>query len=167
MKRLLSIFLGATLIMTTLTTPIYANDFTGSEIIKEEMIVVDTNETEVNNLTSSLRGTKLPSTSSTWDIYLQKYVANLNFDTALYTNYNFQSHGGEIKVTANLSSTNPKKIKMELYEAGKSTCLTTLELNASGTTNGRFYNLDTTKNYYFKFVSPDAYKVTGEVTLYK
>ena len=54
-----------------------------------------------------------------------------------------------------------------LYEAGGKTALTTMELNPNGTTTGRFYNLDFKKNYYFKFVSPNDYSVTGEGRLYK
>lgn len=56
---------------------------------------------------------------------------------------------------------------MELYQAGKTDCLATLEFKPSGTTTGRFYNLDLKTNYYFKFVTPDNYNVTGEGRLYK
>lgn len=118
-------------------------------------------------MTDKTRATKKPSTDKTWDIYLQKYVFNLNFSTSLFTNYNFTNHGGEIKVSVTCSSSNPDKIKMELYKVGGTSCLATLDLKPNDTTTGRFYNLDLKTNYYFKFVSPNEYSVTGDGNLYK
>lgn len=138
------------------------------EVIVIEDSILSANEIEgTDYLTDKTRGTKQPSTSSTWDIYLHDYVFNLDFSTVLYSNYNFSNHGGEIKVTVTCNSKNPDKIQMELYRAGETTARATLELEPDGTTTGRFYNLDLTTNYYFKFVSPNGYSVSGEGRLYK
>lgn len=90
----------------------------------------------------------------------------MDFSTALYTNYNFTNHGGEINFVVTCTSSNPKNIKMELYRAGKTTCLASVELIPNGTTYGKFYNLSLKTDYYFKFVSEDGYNVRGEGRLY-
>lgn len=166
--------LGSVLLLCSfIVSPVYATENFSTSLPKAEIISTDKeaetleNEGIVNCLTDKTRGTKRPSTDSIWDIYLQDYVFNLDFDTAVYSNYNFSNHGGEIKVSVTCESSNPNKIKMELYAAGTNDCRATLELNSSGTTTGRFYNLDLKTNYYFKFVTPDEYSVQGEGRLYK
>lgn len=171
MKKLMAVLCSMTILSCIVVSPVHAaenSDVERAEIISvdESKVVVDESES-ADCLTDKTRGKKKPDTCSTWDIYLQDYVFNLDFSTALYSNYNYSNHGGEIKVTITCNSSNPDKIKMELYEAGGTKILTTLELNPNGTTTGRFYNLDMKKNYYFKFVSPNEYSVTGEGRLYK
>lgn len=171
MKKLMAVLCSMAILSCIVVRPVHAaenSDVEKAEIISvdESKVVVDESE-NVDYLTDKTRGKKKPDTSSTWDIYLQDYVFNLDFSTAVYSNYNYSNHGGEIKVTVTCTSSNPDKIKMELYEAGGKTALTTMELNPNGTTTGRFYNLDLKKNYYFKFVSPNNYSVTGEGRLYK
>lgn len=171
MKKLTAILCSIAILSCIVVAPVFAvadSNVENSEIISvDEYKAVVGESGDVDYLTDKIRGKKKPATSSTWDIYLQDYVFNLDFSTALYSNYNYSNHGGEIKVTVTCSSSNPDKIKMELYEAGETKVLTTMELNPNGTTTGRFYNLDMKKNYYFKFVSPNEYSVTGEGRLYK
>ena len=173
MKRWLASLGSVLLLCSFIVNPVYAAEALSAPQPKAEIIATDKaaatvqNEESVDYLTDKTRGTKKPSTSSTWDIYLQDYVFNLDFDTNVYSNYNFTNHGGEIKVSVTCESSNPNKIKMELYAAGTDDCRATLELNPSGTTTGRFYNLDLKTNYYFKFVTPDGYSVRGEGRLYK
>lgn len=153
--------------------PAYALESSENARPKAEIIAINhydatiSEDAFVDDLSDKTRGVKKPPTGSVWDIYLQDYVFNLNFEQALYTNYNFSNHGGEIQVSVTCHSSNPGKIKMELYEAGEDTCLATFELNPDGTTLGKFYNLNLKTNYYFKFVSPDGYSVTGKGRLYK
>ena len=171
MKKLMAVLCSMAILSSIVVSPVHAAENRDSE--KAEIISVDESKEvvgeneSVDYLTDKTRGKKKPSTSSTWDIYLQDYVFNLDFTTALYSNYNFSNHGGEIKVTVTCNSSNPDKIKMELYEAGGTKVLATLDLNPNGTTTGRFYNLDLKTNYYYKFVSPNDYSVTGKGRLYK
>lgn len=173
MKKWLASLGSALLLCSFIVSPVYAMGNSSTSQPKAEIIATDktaaplANEEFVDYLTDKTRGTKRPSTDSTWDIYLQDYVFNLDFDTAVYSNYNFTNHGGEIKVSVTCESSNPNKIEMGLYAAGTNECRATLELNPSGTTTGRFYNLDLKTNYYFKFVTPDGYSVQGEGRLYK
>ena len=170
MKRIISLLCVITLLCGTFAVPTYAMETVTSapaaEVITAEDFFANTENSTINYLTDKTRGTKKPSTSDTWDIYLQDYVFNMDFSTSLYTNYNFTNHGGEIKVMVTCTSSNPENIKMELYRAGETTCRATLELDPDGTTYGRFYNLSLKTNYYFKFVSEDGYSVRGEGRLY-
>lgn len=171
MKKIISLFCLFAVICSIFVSPAYAMENTDSlptaEVISAADIPIVNDNDTIHYLTDRTWGTKKPSTSSTWDIYLQDYVFNMDFSTCLYTNYNFTNHGGEIKVSVTCTSSNPNKIKMELYRAGETTCCATLELNPNGTTYGRFYNLTLKTNYYFKFVSDDGYSVRGEGRLYK
>lgn len=170
MKKIISMLCVVAVLCGTFVFATYAmgndNSAPAADVISAEYFVADTEGATINYLTDKTRGTAKPSTSDTWDIYLQDYVFNMDFSTALYTNYNFTNHGGKIKVMVTCTSSNPKKIKMELYRAGETTCRTTFELNPNGTTYGTFYNLSLKTDYYFKFVSEDGYSVRGEGRLY-
>ncbi|MCC8153566.1 MAG: hypothetical protein LIP01_04755 [Tannerellaceae bacterium] len=170
MKKIISLLCVLAVLCGTFASPAYAmendNSAPAAEVLSADEFAAGMESATINYLTDKTRGTKKPSTSDKWDIYLQDYVFNMDFSTALYTNYNFTNHGGEIKVVVTCTSSNPKNIKMELYRAGETTCRTTMELNPNGTTYGRFYNLDLKTNYYFKFVSEDGYSVRGEGRLY-
>lgn len=112
-----------------------------------------------------IQGTTAPTTS--WDLSANDYVIQFVFDSAIYSNVNFSNHGGEFYLDITTSSSKDQPLTVELIEKGKTTPATSALIDTDGSWSVRFYNLDTSKQYYLKFIKiHDGIDVTGRGTVY-
>ncbi len=109
-------------------------------------------------------GTESPSTSC--DLSANNYNIQFVYDSAFYSGVNFSNHGSDIYLDITYSSTDStddQPFIVELIEKGGSTPATSALIDSNGTWSVRFYNLDTSKEYYLKFIknldtSEESYK---------
>lgn len=78
MKKIIFLLCVITVLCGTFASSACAMDIPTVEIISAEDFVADIKRaTGVDYLTDKTRGTKKPSISDTWDIYLQDYAFNM------------------------------------------------------------------------------------------
>lgn len=112
-----------------------------------------------------IMGTEVPTTS--WDLGANDYTIQFVFDSAIYSNVNFSNHGGEFYLDITTTSTVDQALTVELIEKGKTTPATSALIDTNGSWNVRFYNLNTSKEYYLKFIKiHDGVDVTGLGTVH-
>lgn len=140
----------------SLTTPAFAAQrgakdyaFAPSGVAREKVAELsDSNMTDIQP-----RGTSAPSTN--WDLSSHNYTIQFTTSVAIFSNVNFSKHNGEFYIDIDCTSDEDQTMYVQLYEKGSSKVATEVIIDTDGAWNIHFYNLDTSKAYYLRFVKID------------
>lgn len=116
------------------------------------------------------RGTKIPSYGTTWDLS-NDYIGSFDFDSTIYTNYNFTGKS-TIKVTVASTTDNPdyyiKTFNASLYQRTRFTTklVGKFECKRAGTTSHTF-NVNSDNQYFVELSKAvDGCTLNGTLSVY-
>lgn len=154
--------------MFSFSVPAYAAEENCATTIQQPQGIVEEISTSCTDFTTTpqqSRGTSAPS--SEWDLSSHDYTLQFDMSVAIFTNVNFKNHGGEFHVSINCSSDVDQTMYVQLYEKGSSKVAAEVIIDTDGAWNIRWYNLNTSKSYYLRFVKiDDGVSVYGLGTVY-
>lgn len=111
------------------------------------------------------RGTSAPSTD--WDLGSHDYTIQFITSVAIFSNVNFKNHNGEFYINLTCKSDVDQAMYVQLYEEGSSKVAAEVTIDTHGVWNVHFYNLNTSKAYYLRFVKiDDGVSVYGHGTVH-
>lgn len=99
------------------------------------------------------RGTSAPEDD--WDLSSHDYTIQFTTSVAIYSNVNFTNHDGEFYIDIDMESDEDQTMYVQLYEKGSSKVAAEVIIDTDGGWDVHFYNLDTSKAYYLRFVKID------------
>lgn len=99
------------------------------------------------------RGTYAPTTS--WDLSSHDYTIQFVTSNTVFSNVNFEKHNGDFYLDINCTSDKDQTMYVLLYEKGSTMSVTESKIDTDGGWNIHFYNLDTSKEYFLRFVKID------------
>lgn len=111
------------------------------------------------------RGTSAPSTD--WDLGSHDYTIQFITSVAIFSNVNFKNHNGEFYINLTCTSDVDQAMYVQLYEEGSSKVAAEVTIDTDGAWKVHFYNLNTSKAYYLRFIKiDDGVSVYGHGTVH-